>query len=258
MNNIIDIHTHVLPEIDDGSNSIEMTLKMINQGIENGVVEIVATPHYRAEISLLSYKEVENKVEALNNQLRNIGSKIKIYAGQEIYYTDKLIENLEKKEIGTINNSRYILIELSSRKFEETFLDTVYELKLRGITTIIAHPERYKYVQRDFEYINRLIDEGCLFQLDAASLVGDYGKDAKQTAMKILKNNIYNFIGSDSHNDTNRKNCIKESIKEIQKINREFIESAREDSKRLLLDKDIDFRGKKIKRKNIISIFFKS
>ncbi|MGL5414446.1 MAG: tyrosine-protein phosphatase [Clostridium sp.] len=257
MNNIIDVHTHIIPEIDDGSKSIEMTLEMIKQSSENGVVEIVATPHYRAEICVVNYKEVKDKVENLNKQMKILGSKIKIYVGQEIYYTDSLLEDLESGNIGTINQSRYILIELSSRRFDEQFLDMAYELKLKGIIPIIAHPERYLYIQRDIDYINKLISEGCLFQLDAGSLIGEYGKEIEHTSMKILKNNIYNFIGSDSHNSTSRKNCIRKCLEKVESINKQFIQNVQEDSKNLLLDKEIVFRGKRIKKKNIISKFFK-
>ncbi|MDS0526660.1 capsular biosynthesis protein [Clostridium sp. SHJSY1] len=254
---MIDIHSHILPEIDDGSKDRVMTLDMLREAEKDGITEIVATPHFCRGYGETPYDEVKEMVENLNKIAAYEGININVNYGQEVYYSENMIEDYKNGIIGTINDSRYMLFELPMEKFESDVFDIIYELQVLGIVPILAHPERYKFIMEEPSFINKFVDEGILFQMNAGSIVGDFGTKVKKTAGILLENGIYNFIGSDAHNNTNRRANISEGIKlaiEKNKMYRDFFE---ESSIKLLKDGEIEFRGDKIKAKKSFMSFFR-
>lgn len=141
---MIDIHSHILNDIDDGSKDIEMSISMLKKAELSGTTDIIATPHFMRGRFEVDYNEVLNRVEKLKKISRENNIDINIYAGQEVYYSRKILEYYNDKMIGTINNTRYMLIELPMLEFDiNEIINNIYELQLRGIIPIIAHPERY-------------------------------------------------------------------------------------------------------------------
>lgn len=252
---MIDIHSHILPGIDDGSRKISMTLEMIKRASLDGTTDIVATPHYRKGYFYVPYKEVKEIATNLNKLLKEEGIDCNIHYGQEVYYSESIIEDLENGEIGTINDGQYMLVEFPMRRIPGEAIDYMYELKLRGITPIIAHPERYKDFMNDITKVNEFINEGCLFQMNAGSILGDFGSEVKKCSEKLIKNRIYNFIGSDAHNDTSRKTGISDALYAILKMDKGLEENIRESSRRLLNNDYVEFIGNEIKKKKLFSIF---
>lgn len=252
---MVDIHSHILPGLDDGSKSINMSIDMIKNSYKEGTRDIIATPHFRRGCFETPYNEVKDIVKYFNGLLKEEGLDITIHYGQEVYYSDKMIDDLEEGIIGTINGGRYLLLEFPMRKIPSEAIDYIYELRIRGIIPIIAHPERYSEVIRKPEVLNPFIEEGCLFQLNAGSIRGDFGKDAKKSAETLIKNGIYAFIGSDAHNDSSRKTGIKREYEEVFKKNRALEDIFLENSKRLLNNEEIEFQGNIIKKKR--GLFFR-
>ena len=250
---MIDIHSHIINEIDDGSKNIEMTINMLKKAEQSGTTDIIATPHFMRGRFEVEYNEVVKKVEGLREIAKENNININIYAGQEVYYSKNILEYYNDKIIGTINNTKYMLIELPMLEFNiDEVINIIYELQIRGITPIIAHPERYKLFIKKPSMINSLIKEGMLFQLNAGSLTGNFGKDVKKTATKYLENNIYSFIGSDAHRDIGRDTDIKEALG-ILEINqrRSFINNG----KLMLKNEDVIFNGSLVKEKKFLGIF---
>lgn len=250
---MIDIHSHIINEIDDGSKNIEMTINMLKKAEQSGTTDIIATPHFMRGRFEVEYNEVVKKVEGLREIAKENNININIYAGQEVYYSKNILEYYNDKIIGTINNTKYMLIELPMLEFNiDEVINIIYELQIRGITPIIAHPERYKLFIKKPSMINSLIKEGMLFQLNAGSLTGNFGKDVKKTATKYLENNIYSFIGSDAHRDIGRDTDIKEALG-ILEINqrRSFINNG----KLILKNEDVIFNGSLVKEKKFLGIF---
>ncbi|MGG7078805.1 tyrosine-protein phosphatase [Clostridium sardiniense] len=252
---MIDIHSHILPGIDDGPKKLEMSLDMIRRSYEEGTRDIVATPHFRRGCFDTPYSEVKKIVSYFNELVKGEELDINIHYGQEVYYSDRIIEDLEEDLIGTINGGQYMLVEFPMRKIPSEAVDYMYELRLRGITPIIAHPERYSEVIKNAEVLNPFIEEGCLFQLNAGSIRGFFGKDVKKTAEVLIKNSVYSFIGSDAHNNSSRNTGIKEEYKEVLKKNKDLEDIFLESSKRILNNEDIKFEGKMIKKKK--GLFFR-
>ena len=182
---------------------------------------------------------------------------INLHYGQEVYYSEEIINDYKSGLIGTINNSRYMLIELPMRSFDSDTLEVIYELQVTGIIPILAHPERYRPIIEKPERINKFIKEGFLFQMNAGSIEGEFGSNVKKTAEILLANNIYNFIGSDAHNDTNRCTGIDRGIELAKKKNKTNEALFRESGRRLLNNEDIEFIGEKVKEKKGIFSFLK-
>lgn len=253
---MIDIHSHILPGIDDGAKDIDMTINMICNSIDNKVNKLIATPHYCLGYGEVEYREVEDMVSNLNCLLNKKHLDVTIYPGQEVYFNSRLVEWYKEKRIGTLNNTRYMLIELPIKSFDYDTLDVLYELKVIGITPVLAHPERYYPIINNPMEINKFIDEEILFQVNSGSLSGKFGEKVKKTANILMKNNIYSFIGSDAHNDVNRTTSISKDIEIANKnlnINKQFFN---DNSERLLLNKDVEFCGEKITKKSgLFNIF---
>lgn len=254
---MIDIHSHIIPGIDDGSKNMEMTLEMLRNADKDGTKEIVATPHYLLEYGEAKIEEVKIFVKEINSIITKEGMNIKVYSGQEVYFTENILQDYLDGNIGTLNDSRYMLIEFHMNRFEENIFDIIYELQVRGITPIIAHPERYRSIIKNPLDINNFIDEGYLFQLDSGSLTGAFGKEVKKTAEVLVSNGIYNFIGSDAHNIKSRNTGISEAISLADNkkngIGKVFIE----DSRKMLNNEKVDFLGERINEKKSILSFFR-
>ena len=250
---MVDIHSHIIADIDDGSKDIEMTINMLKKAELSGTTDIIATPHFMRGRFEVEYNEVLKKVDELRELSRKNNIDINIYAGQEVYYSKNILEYYNDKLIGTINNTKYMLIELPIVEFNiDEVINVIYELQIRGITPIIAHPERYKQFIKKPSMINTLAKEGMLFQLNAGSITGSFGKEVKKTATKYLENNIYSFMGSDAHRDRGRDTDIKEALNILERSQRkEFINNGR----LMLENEEVNFKGTIVKEKKFLGIF---
>jgi protein-tyrosine phosphatase len=250
---MVDIHSHIISGIDDGSKSETMSLEMLKISESCGVKAIVATPHFMKGRFNCEYADVKVEVNKLKALAKENNIEIDIYTGQEVYYSRNLASYYTDHLIGTINDTKYMLIELPMLDFNlDEVIDSIYELQIRDITPIIAHAERYKPFIKKSSLINRLIDEGYLFQLNTGSLTGQFGKDVKKTAELYLQNGIYSFIGSDGHRSKGRNTDISD-FKNL--IDQETLEEFKENSYKMLQDEEVEFTGIKLKeKKNLFAL----
>lgn len=201
--NMIDFHSHILPNIDDGASNIEETMLMLKEAKSAGFSSVISTSHFIEEtynVSSIKRDKIINEITKII-QLENID--IKIYNGSETYISNNLDKLLNENILTTINNSRYLLIELPMNN-RVLFLDEViFDLLADGIIPIIAHPERYSYIQESPNILLDLIKKGVLFQANYGSIIGQYGKRAQSTVKKLLKHNMIHFLGTDAHKSNN-------------------------------------------------------
>lgn len=256
---MIDIHSHIIPGIDDGSKDIDITIEMLKNAANDGTSSIVATPHFCFDYGKATITEVKQYVEKLNLLVQKENIDIKIFSGQEVYFYEGMIADYKNGITGTINDSRYMLIEFPMDKFPENAFDVLYELKIKNIVPIIAHVERYRYIVDDPSFINKLIDEEYLFQLNAGSIEGKFGSSIQKTAEILLKNGIYSFIGSDAHSNGRRCTGLKATLDICKDIDENSSEMFLANSEKLLDNKEIEFVGTKIKKKKkgLFSFFIK-
>ena len=208
---MIDVHSHILPNIDDGSRSIEETFNLIKEAKEAGFEGIVCTSHYMENYYETNRPEREVWIKAIHENLENKNIDMNLYLGNEIYMSDNIIELLEDGKATTMNDTSYVLFELPMNAEPMNLYDMVYEMQQYKIVPILAHPERYSFVQTDPELIYDLIDKGVLMQANYGSIIGQYGKKAQMIVQKFLENNMIHMLGTDVH----RQNTIYPKIPEI-------------------------------------------
>ena len=239
---MIDFHNHILPNIDDGSKSLEMTINMLREAEKQGITDIVNTTHYKhpkMSNKNINYKNIQVEIEKLQTIIKEQGISIKLHFGTEILFHNDLIK-LKNEKFATFHNGKYMLIEFLTNFLPENQRDVLFELKMKGITPIIAHPERYFEVQKNIEIISDWLEAGCIIQVDAGSLTGKLGKEAKGTSQKILNNRWCQIIGSDAHNDTNRNFCLSKAFEYAKEsIGSEAMKLVFDNPMSVILGKDI-------------------
>ena len=196
-----DIHNHLIFGIDDGSESIETSIKILNEMSNRGVTEIVLTPHYILDsIYTANITEKKQRLKKLNQKLKELNININLYLGNEVYIDSSLSSKL--RSISTLNNSRYLLIELPLNNKCLILEEVLYQLKQKNLIPIIAHPERYTSYDEDYSFFENLIKKGCLLQGNIGSIYGDYGKKSQKMIKELLKRGMIHFIGSDIHHSS--------------------------------------------------------
>lgn len=201
---MIDIHTHILPGVDDGPQTIEESLEILKRAANEGVKAIVATPHVLEFPSKSSWQRVRDAFNSLKQALKSEEIDIEIILGAEIFISPDLPMWIKQNKDITINNgNRYVLLELPIHEIPPFTEHTIFELLLQGIVPIIAHPERYHELQKDTSRLFDMIKRGVLTQLNSSSLQGRYGRKAKKAAKSILTQGLIHMIGSDVHSSFN-------------------------------------------------------
>ena len=208
---MIDFHSHILPNIDDGSRSIEETFNLINEAKNVGFDAIISTSHYMENYYETDTPEREVWVNAIYENLQAKNIDIKLYLGNEIYLSENIIRLLEEGKASTINDTSYVLFEMPLNAEPMNLYDLVYKMLQCKLVPILAHPERYSFVQKDPELIYDLIQKGVLMQANYGSIIGQYGEKAKIIVKRFFENKMIHFLGSDVH----RQNTIYPKIPEI-------------------------------------------
>jgi len=196
-----DLHSHLLPGIDDGAKTLEDSIKLINQLVEIGYSKIITTPHIMGEYYLNTPEIIRNSLAILRKELIKENVKIEIEAAAEYFVDDDFIQKLNvKEEILTFSNDK-VLIEFSMLGEAINPLEVIFKLKAQGYNPIIAHPERYIYYSDNMDIFSKIIESGGQLQVNLLSLTGHYGVEQKKIAYKLLDNGLVKYLGTDCHNE---------------------------------------------------------
>lgn len=216
---MIDMHCHIVPYTDDGSIDNNSSIEMGKMAEKLGYTGIFATSHYIIHDNELVQKEYIDNIEHLNKLFENNNINIKIYNGNEVFFTNDIIELVKDKKVCTLGNSRYVLVELPlfNNIVPMNVYDEFNKLQDGGYIPILAHPERYDFVSKNIDSLIPLIESGVLLQSNVGSISGKYGKYAQKNIKKMLKRNMVHFLGTDSHNTSVYK-IYEKSMKTIRKI----------------------------------------
>lgn len=195
----VDIHSHLLPGIDDGCKTLEESAQIIRQMQDLGYESFITTPHIMGDFYRNTPQIIRAKLQELKMYLAQKNINVNIEAAAEYYLDEwftRLIENEE--ELLTFGDN-YILFETGFNNRPRQLQEVVFALQSRGYKPVFAHPERYHYLYQDFETLQTLYEQGVLLQANLNSFVGYYGKDAKMLAERLLEANMLSFLGSDCH-----------------------------------------------------------
>ncbi len=188
--------------IDDGSKSLEESITILKKAQKAGVTDIMLTPHYIKNSKFACNNEKKKELlEDLKEKMKKENIKIALYLGNEVYIDSDIISLINNNEIKTLNDSRYILVELPLTREENDAINIFKKLINKGYIVILAHPERYTYIQEDPSKIEDFLGIGVLMQGNFKSLLGKYGEDAEETLIELLKKDYIQFLASDIHHE---------------------------------------------------------
>lgn len=212
---MIDIHTHILPGVDDGAADLYESLDLARAAVSEGIKVVIATPHHANELYYNQASEVVAKCQMLNEHLIEANIPLTVLTGQEIRVHDGLLDSWANGTLLSLANSRYALLEMPSASIPKGMLDLVYELSLLHVTPVIAHPERNAEVVKHPERLEELVDAGAAAQVTTHSLLGGFGKRIEQTAWQLCGDGLIHFVSSDAHHLQKRGFRLQEAYAAI-------------------------------------------
>ena len=196
----VDIHSHLIPGIDDGVPTMEVALEVLDNMAQSGFKKVVTTPHIMADMYPNTKAIIVKGLQEVRQQLAQYNIDIELEAAAEYYLDADFMEHLPQKQEALLIGGQYLLFETSYIN-EPVFLhQAVFEIIKRGYKPLLAHPERYLFLQNKKQLALDLKERGVLFQLNLLSLAGYYSKGAQKTAEWLVKNDLIDFVGSDCHN----------------------------------------------------------
>lgn len=194
----VDIHSHILPGIDDGAQSLADSKMLLEAILKMGFKTLIATPHTMTHVWDNSPKTIDEACKKLYTELPHLAKKLNIQAASEYLIDDHFITRIKENKLLTLKDN-YVLVELSYLNPPFGLHETIFELQTAGYKPVLAHPERYRFYHKNFSRYHDLKKAGCLFQLNLLSTMGYYGKSVAQCANKLLKEGLIDFTGSDIH-----------------------------------------------------------
>jgi protein-tyrosine phosphatase len=194
-----DMHSHLLPGIDDGSPDIQTSLRLVRGMTELGYSKLITTPHIMWDMYKNTPGIILEKLDQLRVAVKAEGLAVEINAAAE-YFLDDYVAGLLKRNVPLLPVSgNKVLVEFSLAQPSMSLKDILFEMQMQGYQPIIAHPERYIYLERNKEFYEELKDAGCLFQLNLLSLSNHYGKSVNELAQYLIKKGYYDLVGTDLH-----------------------------------------------------------
>ncbi len=212
MTPLVDLHTHILPEVDDGADSLAEALKMLDLALSSGTTHIVLTPHYLAPDRArgCDKHELYERFEAFSKTAADRYPELSVYFGAEMVAVDNFQDVVADRRLITINNSRYVLTEFGFYDRFNRTAEAVDNILSFGLVPIIAHPERYYFIQDDPSLLEVFREKGALFQVNVTSLLGLSGLKARQIAFETIGNGLASFVASDAHSTYQRRPDLAE------------------------------------------------
>ena len=221
---MIDVHSHILPAMDDGARDLEEALEMARLAVVDGIRVMVATPHLfkHKSVDLAASNEkrvILDHLDIFRERLAAEGIALEILPGCDVPLSVEALSLLAEDRVLTINDGkRYLLLELPHFSLPPSLEEICFSLQSRGITPIITHPERHPIIQERPDRLERLIDLGCLIQLTAGSLTGGFGRQVVRISRQMVKKGYIHLLASDAHNTQGRPPILSKAVKELTRL----------------------------------------
>lgn len=213
---MIDIHSHILPGVDDGAQTEEDSLAMAREAVSQGITAIIATPHNKNGKYDNDRHSILKNVAILNELFAGEDIPLTVVPGQETRINGEMIDDINNGNLLSLNDTKYLFVEFPSAHVPRYSSQMLFDIQVAGYTPIIVHPERN---QELIEHPNRLLEfvkKGALTQVTAASVAGKFGKNIQKFSEQLIEANLTHFIASDAHNTTTRGFCMDQAFKEIK------------------------------------------
>ena len=217
MRGFVDIHTHILPGVDDGAKTVQDAMALLRLAWEHGTRVLVLTPHYRGRFKKNSHALLQERFMELKAQVDVDLPGLDLYLGQEIYYEVDAPGDLTAGKLLRLNNSAYVLLEFRPNTPRNQIIHGINEVTLSGFVPIIAHAERYAAFREDAGLADEVLEMGALIQLNADSVLGKHGFSVRRCCHRLLKHKKVHFIASDAHDTTHRTPVLRACFLEIHK-----------------------------------------
>ncbi|MBM7606331.1 protein-tyrosine phosphatase [Metabacillus crassostreae] len=254
---MIDIHCHILDGIDDGAKDINASLDMVKHAANEGITKIIATPHHKNGKYENTAETIKDKVIMLNKLISEHNIPLEILPGQEPRIYGDLLEDYEKGEILTLNQSKYVFIELPSNHVPRYTKKLLFDIQLAGLSPIIVHPERNSEIIENPNILYKFVEQGAATQVTASSVTGDFGKKIKKFSLQLIESSQAHFIASDAHNLSGRTFRLREAYDVIGKeFGSELVYMFQENAE-LVVEGSTIYRQppQEIQRKKFLGIF---
>lgn len=213
----IDIHSHILPGIDDGARDLDMSLAMIQTAYQEGIRAIVATPHYHPAKCRMHYEELLEHFEDFKKKIKEYCPEMELFLGREVYYTSDLLEELEEDSMFMIGRSHIILVEYDPTVDYSYLRTSINNLIQMGYTPLIAHVERYLCMVEEWQRTEELVSMGALIQINQASVIGETGRPIRKFVKRLLKEQLVHAVGTDAHSNGRRSPVLNKCAEYIYK-----------------------------------------
>ena len=236
---MIDLHNHLLPGIDDGAKQVEETLEFLRLARRDGITSVTATPHMKPGVYDNTRASIMAAIEKVREAARgDEAGEVALLPGAEVYFTADVADRFRRGELMTVADAgRYLLLELPYQQIPMRVDDTIFQLRLAGVTPIMAHPERVAYYLEDFDRVEASVRLGALTQVTGASITGRFGSKAREFALRMLERDLIHILASDSHDVRYRPPTLSEARVVVARMRGE--EAARrmvEDAPRAILE----------------------
>ena len=210
---MIDLHTHILPGVDDGVKTMDDAVAFARMAAEDGIKTIVATPHYREGFYLNTRADVIAGVAAVNERLKSEGIAVSVLPGAEVHVSADIIERIKTGDAPTLgDNGRTVLFELSMSQYPLDLENLVFRMRVAGLQVLFAHPERIRYFQDDVSRYESVVRLGSFGQITSGSVNGTFGPDVAAFSEEIARKGLVHVVASDAHNTRGRPPILSAAV----------------------------------------------
>lgn len=238
---LVDLHSHILPGVDDGSPDVKTSLELARQSVADGVTHMLLTPHHMDSQYVNHKQDVIEKTQRFQQILDQEQIPLHVFPGQEVHLTERLIDAIDADDILYADaDNRYIMLELPHTHVPEYFMRNILpELQSRGITPVIVHPERNQGIQRNPELLYEMVKSGCLTQLTASSYLGTFGEQVTKLTQQIIEAGLGTTFSSDVHAYKGRRSQMNAAYEKLVDYNRGIAVDYTENAKSILNGEDV-------------------
>ena len=228
---MIDLHSHILPGIDDGAKTLEISLEMARLAVADGIHTMACTPHIYPGLYINDAQGIVQARDALQLALDAQGIKLRLVTGADVHLVPDLLAGLRGGRVPTLNGSRYVLLEPSHHVAPPRFEESVFQLVAAGYTPVITHPERLTWIETHYPVFVGMIRQGAWMQVTAGALTGMFGPRAKYWGEKFIGEGHAHLLATDAHSNRRRVPCLSEGLAVAQRL------LGKEEAARLVLER---------------------